>query len=62
MKAYLYDLLRGVPLALGALFTLFSVVVAVSGNDTDKFFYSFVCGLVGIPLLFASLARAAKAT
>lgn len=62
MKTYFYDFLRGVPLALGALLTLFAVVVVVSGDDNDRFFNSFVCGLVGIPMLFASLSRFAKTT
>jgi hypothetical protein len=55
MKAYLRNLVIGLPLAFGAMLTFIAVVMAL--HNSSDLFPSFVTGLIGIPLLFASLAH-----
>jgi hypothetical protein len=57
MKTYLMDLLHAIPLAIGALLCMYSVLGALNGKDDAG---SVVLGLLGIPLLFASLARLSR--
>jgi len=59
MKNYLKNLLLGIPLALGLMLTLIAVVMVMT-SDSDQYFHALVCGLIGIPLLFASLAAIAR--
>jgi hypothetical protein len=54
VKDYLRNIMLGVPLALGAILTLAAVVLTVEGGD--DLWRGLVVGLVGIPLLFATLA------
>ena len=55
LKRYLIDLLISIPLALGIILTVFSIVNAIgSPDDSDKGLIALVCGIVGIPLLFTS--------
>ena len=57
MKHYLIDFLIAIPLAFGLILTVFSVVNAIgSPDDSNKGFIALACGIVGIPLLFASTA------
>lgn len=59
MKNFLKNFLLGVPLAIGCMLTLLSVSSILSGTFEDGgggLFY----GLVGIPLLFATLVAIFK--
>lgn len=55
MKPFLRDLAMGVPLALGAILTLLGISLILGYQSEDKF-YGLLCGLAGIPLLFASIS------
>jgi hypothetical protein len=55
MKLFLRDLAMGVPLALGAMLTLISISL-ILGDQPDGAFLGFCCGLIGVPLLFASIS------
>jgi hypothetical protein len=55
MKTYLRNFLLGIPLAAGALLTLISVVEVLEA-DTALLPGALLCGLLGIPLLFATVA------
>ena len=51
---WLRNILLGIPLALGAMLTLAAVVLTFDGGDS--LWRGLVVGLIGIPLLFATLA------
>lgn len=56
MKNFIKNFLRALPLALGLILTIFSVVAAVNiAEDDDYIFGALLSGLVGMPLLFASV-------
>jgi hypothetical protein len=55
MKDYLLNVARAVPLALGAMLTLGAVVLTLEGEN--GIVSGVLLGLIGIPLLFASLAH-----
>lgn len=59
MKSFLANLGIGVALAIGAMCTLFSVVLAMRG-DADSMLLAFVFGLVGIPTLFVTLVTQSR--
>jgi hypothetical protein len=58
VKSYLRNIALGIPLALGALLTLAAVVLMF--DDGDDLWRGLVVGLVGIPLLFATLTALLK--
>ena len=61
MKNFIKNFLRALPLALGLILTIFSVVAAVNiSEDDDYIFGALASGLVGIPLLFASVVSIAQ--
>ena len=53
MKSWWNPVLLGIPLALGALLTLVGVVLIV--DESQSLWVGVTVGLVGIPLLFATL-------
>jgi hypothetical protein len=55
MRPFLRQLALGLPLAVGALLTLFGVTVVVQGGN--RLVSGLVCALIGIPVLYATLAR-----
>lgn len=55
MKTFFKNLLSAIPFAFGAMLTLFSVVCAVNLDSGDNGFWAFFLGLIGIPILFASI-------
>lgn len=59
MKTYLVNVLHGIPLAIGALLCMFSVLNALNGKD-DGWVGSMLLGLLGIPILFASILRVSR--
>ena len=54
MVKFLKNFSSAIPLALGTLLTVFSIVEAMKG-DSDSFGGAFILGMLGIPLLFASI-------
>ena len=58
MKAFLKNFAIGLPLAFGAMLTLAGVSLALRGGDEAV--GGVALGLVGIPLLFATLAALLK--
>ena len=58
MSAWLRNIVLGVPLALGAMLTLAGVVLTFDGGA--ELWRGLLLGLVGIPLLFATLAALLK--
>lgn len=59
MKPFLKNLALGVPLAFGAMLTLAGVSQAIS-SDTDEVVTGIFLGLIGIPILFATLSAVLK--
>ena len=59
MKHLLANLAIGVALAVGAMTTLFSVVLALKG-DADSLIYAFLWGIVGIPTLYVTLVAISR--
>ena len=56
MKFFLKNFFAAIPLALGIVVTMFSVVNAMeAANDDDKAIAALLLGIIGIPLLFASI-------
>jgi hypothetical protein len=56
MKAFLKNFAMAIPLALGTIFTIFSIVNAIAVlHERDSGFIALICGLIGIPLLYASV-------
>jgi hypothetical protein len=55
LKRFIKNFLLGIPLAIGAMLTLFAVVHSMSVSEGDHGAYALICGGLGIPLLFASL-------
>lgn len=53
MKSWLKNLLLGIPLALGAMLTLVGVVLIF--DESQSLWVGATVGLLGIPLLFATL-------
>jgi hypothetical protein len=55
MKEYLKNFAMGIPLALGAMLTLVAAVLTLRGGD--DMVGGLLAGLIGIPILFASLTQ-----
>ena len=55
MRTYFARLVQGIPLALGAMLTLDAAVLSLNGGDGVVL--GMLTGLIGIPLLFATLAQ-----
>lgn len=53
MKSWLKNFLLGIPLALGAMLTLVGVVLIF--DESQSLSVGATVGLIGIPLLFATL-------
>ena len=61
MKSYLKNFLLSIPLAVGIVFTIFSVVNALDAvSDIDHGIVALIYGSIGIPLLFASIVSLSK--
>jgi hypothetical protein len=54
MKRYLFDIAIGIPLAIGAMFTLLGVSMVIGGQENSAVEGVFA-GLIGIPILFATI-------
>lgn len=59
MKPFIKNFVSALPLALGALLTLFSVVYGMEANSSDNWASLFL-GLIGIPTLYASILNISK--
>lgn len=56
MKTFIKNFFAAIPLSLGVILTIFSVVNALSVTDGDQHvFLALICGVIGMPLLFASI-------
>lgn len=56
MKSFIKNFAMAIPLALGVVFTIFSVVNSMEiPNGGDHAFGAVACGIIGIPLLYASI-------
>lgn len=56
MKHFLKNFLFAIPLAIGVVLTILSVVNAMEApQDEDKAVAAVMWGIIGIPLLFASI-------
>ncbi|MBU1690734.1 MAG: hypothetical protein KKD65_08345 [Gammaproteobacteria bacterium] len=56
MKIFLKNFLLAIPLAIGVVFTVLSVVNAMEApNDEGNAVAAVLFGIIGIPLLFASI-------
>lgn len=56
MKLFIKNFFAAIPLALGVIFTIFSVVNAMeAANDENNAFAALIFGVIGVPLLFASI-------
>ena len=55
LKHFIKNFLLAIPLAIGLMFSMFSVVFGLEASHGDNAFAAFVFGLLGIPLLFASI-------
>ena len=60
MKDYLKNLALALPLALGAMLTLVAISMVVQSADSNDTIGGFILGLIGIPLLFATIATMTK--
>lgn len=61
MKTFIKNFFRAIPLALGLVLTILSVVSAMNiAEDPDYIFGALFCGLLGVPLLFASVVSLAR--
>jgi hypothetical protein len=56
VKTFLKNVAVGVPLALGAVLTLVGASMIVQGHDSSDTLDGCVLSIVGIPLLYATLA------
>jgi hypothetical protein len=54
MVKFLKNFSSAIPLALGVLLTLFSIIEAMKGEN-DSWVPALFLGIIGIPLLFASI-------
>jgi len=54
MVKFLKNFSSAIPLALGTLLTIFSILEAMKGEN-DSLFNALFLGMLGIPLLFASI-------
>jgi hypothetical protein len=58
---FVKNFLAAIPLAIGVVFTIFSVVNALDASgDIERGITALLCGLVGIPLLFASVVTLSR--
>lgn len=53
MKSWLNHVLLGIPLALGAMLTLVAVLLIF--DESQSLWVGIAVGLIGVPLLFATL-------
>jgi hypothetical protein len=54
MVKFFKNFSSAIPLALGTLLTLFSIIEAMKGTD-DSWAPAFLLGILGIPLLYSSI-------
>ncbi len=52
---YLKELIKSVPLALGCVLAMFSIVFCTDNPDTEDLIKSLVFGVVGLSLVFTSI-------
>jgi nitric oxide reductase large subunit len=63
MKIFLKNFLLAIPLAIGVVLTVLSVVNAMEApNDEDNAIAAVLWGIIGIPLLFASIVSLTRRT
>jgi uncharacterized membrane protein len=56
VKLFIRNFFAAIPLALGIVLTIFSIVNTMeAANDEDNAFAALLFGVTGIPLLFASI-------
>jgi len=60
MKIFLKNFLIAMPLAIGAIFTMFSVQCAMGSYNPRYVAGAILWGLVGIPTLFAAIQNISK--
>jgi ethanolamine transporter EutH len=60
MKTFFKNLFLGIPLALGAMLTVAAVSLIIQRDDIKDLTGGVMCGLVGIPILFATLSAILK--
>ncbi|HEX9758287.1 MAG TPA: hypothetical protein VGB26_10900 [Nitrospiria bacterium] len=61
MKLFMKNFFAAIPLALGIVFTIFSVVNAMeAANHEDNAFAALFFGVIGVPLLFASIMSVSR--
>jgi len=60
MKYFIKNYFISIPLALGSLLTLFSVVNAMDLSNDDKWVSALLLGVIGIPLFYASVLSLLK--
>ncbi len=61
MKSFFKDFAKAIPLALGIVLTIFSVVNAIEVlNEQTAGPMALMCGISGIPLLYASIMALLK--
>lgn len=61
MKTFVKNFFLAIPLALGLVLTILSVVSAMNvAEDNDYIVGALFCGLLGVPLLYASVVSLAR--
>ncbi len=55
MKTFFKNFISAIPLAFGAITTLFSVVYALEPDSHNNMVSALFLGLIGIPTLFAAV-------
>ncbi len=61
MKRFIMNFFASIPLSIGIIFTIFSVVNALGVLDSDSHaFMAVLCGVIGIPLTYASILSLCK--
>lgn len=55
MKIFMKNFFAAIPLAIGLVLTMFCVVYSMQVTQGDNAFVAFICGVIGVPLLFASI-------
>jgi hypothetical protein len=57
MKSFLKNFFIAIPLAIGVVLTVMSISNAMEAPDSgDKGVLALICGVIGIPLMFATIA------
>lgn len=60
MNIFIKNFFAAIPLAIGLIFTMFCVVYGMQANEGDNAFVALICGVIGVPLLFASIISLTK--